>query len=553
MAKPTRYTTQMVEDFFKKKEWLPTALFQVWERNAASHPDREAVVDEKNRYTWKQAAAAINRFALALAEAGFKKDDILVLQLPNVAELPLLRVACEKGGVMCLPVLRNLRTREVEYILGHLKVRGIVIPVKYRGFDYFEMANQIRSGLPELKHIWVLDDAVPAGATSVREILNTPLENKYPADHLKDRSYRPEEVSLINHTTGTTGFPKFVEYPMAARLRLGRGFIESLKLTDKDVVCALGAVPAGANCVPYFGAPQAGAKVVMLEHFEAEAALKLISKEGVTVACGVPAMWSMLVERPNARTSTGSVRLWWNAGAFLPPQLGAEVEAKLGGVILSGLGASDFGGTMIPEIDAPQEVRLLTVGKGRAGTSFKVVDDSGREVKKGDVGEIWGAGPSAASGYFGDSETTWQCWTKDGWFKTGDLGKVDEQGNLILVGRKKDLIIRGGQNIYPAEIETLLLTHPAVASVAVVAMPDQLMGEKACAYVELKPGQSLTFKEMGKFLTDQDIALYKIPERLEIIENMPMVAGTKIDKKVLQKDIADKLNPSPSMGEVRRG
>ena len=543
MSKPTRLAPTAIAELFKKKEWLPVALFQVWEANAQRYPDREAVIDEKSRYTWKQADVAINRFALALAETGFKKDDVLVLQLPNAAELPLLRVACEKAGVMCLPVLRNLRTKEVEYIMEHLKVRGIVIPWKYRGFDYFEMAAQIKPVLPELKTIMVLDDAVPAGAISVKDILNTPLEKRYPADYLQGRSYRPDEVSLINHTTGTTGFPKFVEYPMAARLRLGRGFIENLKLTDKDVVFALGAVPSGANCVPYFGAPQAAAKVVMLEHFEAETAFKIIQKEKMTVVCGVPAMWSMMVDHPKRKDyDLSSVRLWWNGGAFLPPQLGAEVEAKLGGTILSGLGASDFGGTMTSRLDAPPETRFMTVGKGIAGTIFKIVDDNGKETKAGEIGEIWGSGPSTASGYYGDTEATWQAWTKDGWFKTGDLGRTDERGNLIIVGRKKDLIIRGGQNIYPAELETLLLTHPSVADVAVVAMPDKIMGEKACAYVQLKPGKNLTFKEMGKFLTDQDIALYKIPERLELIDVMPTVGGgAKTDKKVLQKDIADKL------------
>ncbi len=543
MAKPARYTPQTIQTFYEQGEWLSHSLFDVWDRNAERYPDREAVVDEKNRYTWEQARTAINRFALAMVERGFQKDDVLVIQLPNYAELPLIRVGCEKAGVLCLPVLRNLRTKEVEYILGRLEVRGIVIPWKYRGFDYVEMVAQIQAGLPDLKHIMVLGDEVPGGAVSVREMLHNPLEKKYSADYLKDRSYRPDEVSLVNHTTGTTGFPKFVEYPMAARLRLGRGFVEALKMTDRDVVCALGAVPAGANCVVYFGAPQAACKVVVVENFEAETVFKIIQNERVTVACGVPAMWSMMIEHPRrTEYDLSSVRLWWNAGAFLPPQLGAEVEARLGGAIVSGLGASDFGGTIIPELDAPAEIRFMTVGTGKAGTVFKIVDDTGEEVGKEEVGEIWGTGPSCASGYFQDAEATWQAWTKDGWFKTGDLGRIDAEGNLIVVGRKKDLIIRGGQNVYPAEIESILLTHPGVASVAVVAMPDALMGEKACAYVQPKGGCGLAFPEMVTFLTNQDIALYKIPERLELIDDMPMVGGgQKIDKKVLQKDIADKL------------
>ena len=405
------------------------------------------------------------------------------------------------------------------------------------------MVSDLRPRLKALQSIIVWADSAPPGTITLNSLLNQPLEKKYPPDYLKKFTYAPEEVSLINHTTGTTGSPKFVEYPMAARLRLGRGFLESLKLSEKDIVCALGSGPAGANCVPYFGAPQAKSKVVMLGHFEAEAAFKMIEREKVTVACGVPAMWTMMVRHPKYKDyNLSSVRLWWNAGAFLPPQLGAEVEEKLGATILSGLGGVDFGGTVIPDLDDSPETRFMTVGKPKAGGKIKVVDEKGREVKAGEVGEIWGTGPSLPSGYYLDPDGTVQAWTKDGWFKTGDLGRLDERGDLVLVGRQKDIIIRGGQNIYPAEIESLMQAHPKIAEVAVVAMPDTVMGEKACAYVVPKAGQSFTFKEMAAYLTDQDIAHYKIPERLELINKLPMVGeDTKVDKKALQKDIATKL------------
>ncbi|MBI2934847.1 MAG: long-chain fatty acid--CoA ligase, partial [Chloroflexi bacterium] len=232
----------------------------------------------------------------------------------------------------------------------------------------------------------------------------------------------------------------------------------------------------------------------------------------------------------------------WNAGAFLPYQLAVEVEDKLGGTIMSGLGAADFGGTMIPELTDSRETRFLTVGKGKAGTVFRIVDENGQEVKPGEVGEIWGAGPSAASGYYMDPETTWQAWTRDGWFKTGDLGHLDAAGNLVLSGRKKDIIIRGGQNLYPSEIESLLSAHPAVAEVAIVGMPDPVMGEKACAYVVPHPGRDFSFDEMSAYLKSKGIAMYKIPERLEIAAGLPMVGGgVKIDKKALVQDISRKL------------
>jgi non-ribosomal peptide synthetase component E (peptide arylation enzyme) len=218
-----------------------------------------------------------------------------------------------------------------------------------------------------------------------------------------------------------------------------------------------------------------------------------------------------------------------------------EIEEKVGGRLTTGLGAVDFGGVTATQLDDPPEVRLFTVGKACGGTEIRVVDDAGEELPRGEIGEIWGRGPGCSSGYYKDPEATWQAWTKDGWFRLGDLGKVDDQGNITVVGRKKDMIIRGGQNIYPVEIENLLFTHPKVLDVAVVGMPDPVMGEKACAYIVPRPGQDLSFDETVSFLKNKGIATYKLPERLEIIDRLPMVGGQKVDKRRLVEDIQEKL------------
>ncbi len=228
MTAPTRYAPDMVRQLYDCGEWLPVSLSDVWDHNAERLPDREAVVDSQSRFTWRQARQAIDRLALGFSKLGFQKDDVLVIQLSNCAELPLLRVACEKAGVLCLPVLRNLRHREMEHILGRVKARGIVIPLQFRDFDYLAMIKELQPSAPWLKHIIVTGKSAPSGTISLAAMLGRPVEKEYPAGYLKDRAYPPDEVSLINHTTGTTGFPKFVEYPMAARLRLGRGFIETL-------------------------------------------------------------------------------------------------------------------------------------------------------------------------------------------------------------------------------------------------------------------------------------------------------------------------------------
>jgi len=543
LAKPTRYTPELVAEYTEKGYWEPTILSEVWERNAEDYPQREAIVDSKTRLTWGEARRWIDRIALGFLEQGIKRDELVVLQLVNSVELCLTRVACEKAGILCLPVLRTLREGDMEYILRYTGATAVVIPDEFRGYDYIEMVETIRPQLPQMRKVFVVGQKVPGWAVSFPEIIQQPLEDKYPKDYLERVRYKPTEVSLINPTTGTTGFPKFAEYPACARWTFGKGAVDCLHLTSEDILAALSPAPGGPNVPVYFAAPRVAAKVVFLERFEAEEALKLLEREGVTIACGVPAQLALLLQHPNLdRYDLSSVRAWWCTGAGLPYRVGKEFEDRTGVKVVNDYGGVDFLGIVATGIDEPPEVRLLTVGKPWAWTEIKLVDDSRQEVPQGEVGEVWGRGPACCSGYYRDPEATWQSWTEDGWFLTGDLGKFDEQGNLVIVGRKKDMIIRGGWNIYPKEIENILLTHPKVQDVAVIGMPDTVMGEKPCAYVVPKLAQELTLGEVVNFLQQKGIPLYKFPERLEILDKLPMVAdGQKVDKKLLRQDITQKL------------
>jgi non-ribosomal peptide synthetase component E (peptide arylation enzyme) len=177
-------------------------------------------------------------------------------------------------------------------------------------------------------------------------------------------------------------------------------------------------------------------------------------------------------------------------------------------------------------------------------TEIKLVDDNGKEVPQGDIGEVWATGPSAVSGYYRDPKATAQAWTTDGWFKMGDLGYLDKDGDLVLVVRKKDMIIRAGQNIYPIEVENLLLTHPKIAAVSIVGIPDPIVGEKACAFVVSAGEEKITFEEMVSFLKEQNLSPYKLPEILEFIDKLPLIADQKVDKKALQEEaIARQVDP----------
>ncbi|MDP2744770.1 MAG: class I adenylate-forming enzyme family protein [Dehalococcoidia bacterium] len=543
MSRPTRYTEEMTAEYFKKGYWESTTWPEIWARNAEKWPDREALVDSKTRLTWAQANQLIDRLALKLLEMGFKKDEVLVLQLPNCIELCLLRLACEKAGILCLPVLRTLRQKEMEYILRYVDAAGWVIPWKWSDFDYFEMAQELRPRLPRLRHIFVTGEEVPSVAISVAGMLREPTGKKYAPGYLNGLGYKSTEVSWISHTTGTTGFPKFVEIPACARVALCKGFIQPWKLTSDDVIGAFSPATGGPNIIVYWGAALVGARVVLMERFEAEAALQTIEKEKVTVLGVVPTMFIMMMTHPRRKDfDLSSVRLWACPAGTPPEKLAREVEDETSGKVIQYYGAVDWGGIILSPLEASREERWLTTGKPIPHHEVKLVDNSGKEVGRGEVGELWARGPAGIAGYYKNPEATWEVWSREGWFKTGDLARIDGRGNVVIAGRKKDMIKRGGQNIYPVEIEDILIGHPKVAGVAIVGMPDPLMGERACAFVVPKAGQSFLFEEMVSFLKDKKVAAFKLPERLELADRLPTVAeGQKVDKKVLQQEIAKKL------------
>lgn len=539
MAQASRFTPQMTDEYIKKGYWENITLSDYWERNAKTIPDREAIADSNSRLTWSQANILIDRLALGLLEEGFKRDELIIIQLPNCVELSLLRVACERMGLLCLPVLRTYRERELEYSISYTEAAGMVIPSIFKDFDYYQMAKELQRKLGKPRKILVVGDEVPSGCVSLRKIMSTPLEKKYPAAYLQDRKCKPGEFSLVTITSGSTGLPKYAENPLYTRLHTARLF----HIRPDDICAALSPAATGPNQGNYYGAPQVGAKVVWLEAFEAEEAFRLMQREKVTYMTAVPAQLALMIRHPAiGKCDFSSLRLILSTGAFLAYHVGLEAEEKFGCPVIQTYGAVDVGGISIGDPAASRAERLLTSGKPLRGAEVKMVDDNGKEVARGSVGEICVRGPTTVSGFYKDPEATARMWSPDGWTKVGDLGQLDEKGNIHIMGRKKDMIIRGGQNIYPAEIENLLLQHPRVFSVAVVGMPDPIMGEKACAYIVPKPGQTFSFVEMVSYMKSCKIATFKLPERLEVISKMPMLAeDQKVDKKVLQRDIEEKL------------
>lgn len=534
MAKPTLYTKEIIDRYSREGYWRSTTISDYWEQNARLYPDREAMVDSRVRLSWSQAKVWIDRLALGFLEMGLKKDDVVVIQLPNCAELACLRVACERAGLLHVPVVRVFRHAEMEHILKSSEAKAVVIPWIYKGFNHFEMIQELKPALPELNHILIWGNEHPQSSISLKEMLSNPVESKYPSDYLSKKKTPWYEFSLIGTTTGTTGKPKLVEQPICA-LVPKQEEIDSLKMTGNDIVAAMSNAVLGPNVPIYTYAPIVAAKMVMLGLWSVEAALELVQKEKVTILGVVPTQLVELNAYANLKKyDLSSLRIIYCTGSLLPYHLALELEDKLKCPIINVYGAIDYGGMSRPSVMDAREIRLLTVGRPLPGNEVKIVDAEGKEVSEGETGRIAFRGARAAGGYYKDPITTAEKWTSEGWYITGDLGKLDEKGYLHIAGRGDDMIIRGGQNIMPTEVENLLLSHPKVKDAAIIGIPDPIMGERACACIVPKAGLRFSFDEMVSFLKEKRIAPYKLPEKLLIFESLPYVQSIKLDRKQLK-------------------
>jgi len=543
--KPIRYDEAEVKKYTEKGWWTEELLSDFWYRNAEKYPAREALVDTLGRrLTFAEVKEQIKRIALGLIDLGLNKDDRIGIQLPNCVEGFLTRLACERAGIISIALMQVYRHVELTEILGRIEAKAVVIPWKYRNFDYYEMIKEIAPQLPSLKHIIVVGDDVPEGAVSLSKIMQSSLEDKYPKDILEQRKMNAFDVCFLNSTTGTTGIPKIVEWTVAARLWSAKTHVRNWQLNIDDILCAIAPWPGAPGGTPtYFCAPQVGAKVVLLYEYTPKAALEIIQKEKVTVPCLVPAQLGAMMQEPVESYDLSSLRFIRCSGGYLSPPLAEEVTRRMKCPILITYGSQDTGSISGTAMDDPPEKKLYTVGKPLIGNEIKLVDDNGVEVPYGEIGQLYFRGPQSSGGYYRDPEKTFsEAVDSEGWATPGDLVKFDEDGYLVITGRKKDIIIRGGQNIYPGEIENFLIAHPKIADAAVVAMPDQIMGEKACAFVIPAAGsEPITFEEMVEYLKSKKLAMYKLPERLEIVDAFPLAGGSKINKVELRRIIAEKL------------
>ncbi len=544
--RPIRYADEMIDEFIRDGHWTDEVFSDFWKKNAVELGDREALVDSKYRVTWKQAWKMLNNLAYAWVSMGIPKDSRIIIQAPNSVYGFIARIAADRAGLISLTVYPYLREKELVYMVERTQAVAVAIPHIYRKFNYLEMYKELQKTSPQLKYFFLFDEEVPDGAPegsfSLFKLANQDMDESKHGD-LESRKFSAYyDVGLLTSTTGTTGLPKLVEWPIASRVCTSKARVGIWQLTKDDITVAIAPHAGGAaGTLTYFAAPLVGAKTIMMEEFDPEGALKLIEKEKATAIGVVPTHLVRMLEVEETKYDLSSLRFIRSAGGYLPPQVAEEAERRFKATITSDLGTQDVGSVSGCAIDDPGEIRRRTVGRMLPGNKLRLLDDAGKEVRDGEPGQLWFRGPHAPAGYYRDPESTAPVFDKDGWTTTGDIVK-SEGGYLWIMGRSKDMIIRGGQNIYPAEIEGILNEHPKVANVAIVGYPDKEMGERACAYAVLKAGETFSKDEMVVFLKEKKLAAFKLPERFEIVDALPTVGDSgKVDKKVLKVEIEKKV------------
>lgn len=550
MAVDMRYPPELVEEYTAKGYWTGLTIKELLERNATDQPEKEAFVDRRGRVRWDRVNLSADRIALKFLELGLRKGDVIGVQLPNWSEFASAVGACGKMGAVFCQFSSEFRRREVEFILRFSGARALLIPAAFKGFDYPAMISELRPALPKLEHVFVVGDPVPPGMHSLREIVEAPLERRYPPGYLDRSAPDANDVMRLAFTSGTTGDPKCVVHTQNSTLTACALQMKSHHLGRDDAFLLF--LPVGLNWGLFMVLQTflAGAKLVMMDAFNAGEALRLIQAERVTYFPTAPTGLIALLNHPGLdRFDVKSLRLIATGGASCPIEVLRAVKERFPCrlIELYGMLEAGFQSWTLPEED-PEAV-CGTVGKPLAEVESKILDDAGREVSSGTVGEIASRGPSVMVGYFENPEANAKSFTKDGWFLTGDLGVLDERGYLKIVGRKKDMIIRGGANIYPREIEEILFQHPKVLEVALIGIPDPYVGERACACIVPKAGESLGFEEVVGFLRGK-IATYKLPERVEILSELPHTPTGKIQKPVLRERILKQFGLEPGSAAV---
>ncbi len=530
--------------------WEDITIAELLARSAARHPDKTALVCGEQRLSYRQLVEASDSLACRFLEAGIGPLERVLMQLPNGPEFVYTYFALTRIGAVPVMALRAHRHTEVRHFVRASGASAYAIPERIGSFDYRAMATEVQKEFPGLRSVFVVGDPAP-GQIDLRAMIASRVGPEEARARLAGRRPDPAEVTTMLLSGGTTSLSKLIprthdDYVLNARL-CGRaaGFDEgTVFMAILPLAHNYNLASPGMLGTFYFGGT-----VVLAPSGDADEVFSLVERERVTtIAAVVPLISNWLNSPAPDAYDLGSLKVIQNGGARLAPELRSRLRARFGCLPQEIYGTAEGLINMVP-MDAPEEQLLNSSGMPVCeDDEIRVIDESGNVVPDGTPGELVTRGPYTICGYYRAPEKNVEAFTPDGFYRMGDI--VRKEGRYVYTeGRKKDLINRGGEKISCEEVENLIFAHPKVQAVTLVAMPDPVFGEKACAFVIAKQGQSLEFAELIDFLKRQHIASFKLPERLEVVDQFPLSPVGKILKRQLREMIADKLERERAGGK----
>ena len=519
--------------------WGDASLADYWQQTARAMPDKIAVVDNHGAsYTYSALDHAASCLANWMLAKGIESGDRIAFQLPGWCEFTVIYLACLKIGAVSVPLLPSWREAELVWVLNKCQAKMFFAPTLFKQTRPVDLILPLQNQLPQLQQIVGVDKLAPATSSlSLSQIIadNTSLTTAI--------TTHGDELAAVLFTSGTEGLPKGVMLTHNNILASERAYCARLNLTWQDVFMMPAPLGHATGFLHGVTAPfLIGARSVLLDIFTPDACLALLEQQRCTCMLGAtPFVYDLLNLLEKQPADLSALRFFLCGGTTIPKKVARECQQR-GIKLLSVYGSTESSPHAVVNLDDPLSRFMHTDGYAAAGVEIKVVDDAHKTLPPGCEGEEASRGPNVFMGYFDEPELTARALDEEGWYYSGDLCRMDEAGYIKITGRKKDIIVRGGENISSREVEDILLQHPKIHDACVVAMSDERLGERSCAYVVLKaPHHSLSLEEVVAFFSRKRVAKYKYPEHIVVIEKLPRTTSGKIQKFLLRKDIMRRL------------
>jgi cyclohexanecarboxylate-CoA ligase len=545
-----RYSPQQVEDYYRAGLWSTETFHDLLVQRVEDNPDKVFATDGTRSLTFRELFDAGQRLAVGLHRQGLRRGDTAAVQLPNWVEFVQVLAALSRLGVIMVPIMPIYRREDVSYVLSNAGVRTVFCPANFGKFDYLEMYLGLRQEHPDLTIVVARPDSAgdvsidaESGVFSLQALEADPDEDTAVAE--LDAPAGPDEPFVIVYTSGTTSRPKGCVHTFNTYCSGARALIEPFGYTEADVQFGPSPVAHTTGLVTSVLVPLlTGAATHLMAKWDPASGIEEIQRFGCTAAVTAPTfLHTLLSEYDPERHDLSTLRLWVCAGAPIPAAVVERAGATLPNMrVLSLYGRSENLVTTTCSVTDDVSRSLTSDGKTVPGAEVKIVDVDGSEVPRGTEGDIAYRGSAHMVEYLANPEETAALFTPDGFSRSGDLGKMTEDGYVRVTGRTKDIVIRGGMNISVREIEDHLAHHPGLHASSVVGMPDERLGERVCCYVVTKPGHDAPgVDDLREFLLKEGMPIQKTPERVVAVDSLPMTATGKVLKHELRKDIERRI------------